>query len=119
MQIAIAIATLAIVLALVFMGAGVAKLLADPQSLHVQDQLGVGGRLWSSIGLLEVAACLGLGVGLAVHALGVAASIVLALLMIGAIIAHIRAGDVGSAALPALLVVFAVTFTVLRITGAC
>lgn len=117
MLVRIAIVTLTIVLALMFMGAGVAKLVADPHSLHIRDQLGVSGRLWSLIGSLEVAACLGLAIGLSVPALGIAASIGLALLMIGAIVAHIRTGDISSAAPAALLVMLALALTVLRIAG--
>ncbi|WP_156664453.1 DoxX family protein [Mycobacterium sp. 852002-51057_SCH5723018] len=78
--------------------------------------IALDGRLWSSIGLLEVTACLGLAAGLAVPALGLAVSIGLVLLMIGSIVAHIRVGDVGGAAPAALLVVLVVTLIILRAT---
>jgi uncharacterized membrane protein YphA (DoxX/SURF4 family) len=111
----IGIVTLTIVLALMFLGAGAVKLVATRRSLHIRDQLRVEARLWSSIGLVEVAACFGLAAGLAVPALGLAASICLLLLMIGAIGAHIRVGDVDGAAPAALLVALVVALIVLRI----
>jgi hypothetical protein len=110
----IAIVALTALLALMFLGAGAVKLVAAPWSIQTRKQLRVDGRLWSSIGLLEVAAYPGLAVGLGVPFLGLVVSIGLLLLMIGAIAAHVRVGDVGGAVPAALLVVLVVALIMLR-----
>jgi uncharacterized membrane protein YphA (DoxX/SURF4 family) len=110
----IATVILTALLALMFLGTGAVKIVAAPRSMQMRKQLRVDGRLWSSIGLLEVAACIALAVGLDVPLLGLVASIGLLLLMIGAIAAHVRVGDVGGAAPAALLVVLVVALIMLR-----
>jgi SAM-dependent methyltransferase len=67
-------------------------------------RLGLPAGAYTVIGVLEVAAALGLGVGLAFVPLGIAAAGGLALLMAGAVVAHVRAGDPFASAVPALLV---------------
>lgn len=64
-------------------------------SIQLRDTLDVPPRLWSAIGVLEGCAAVGLAAGLARPALGVAAAVGTALLMLGAIIAHLRAGITG------------------------
>jgi uncharacterized membrane protein YphA (DoxX/SURF4 family) len=113
----IATAVLSVLLAVAFLGAGSIKLVGSKQSLQTRDQVHVGARLWRLIGALEVAAAVGLAVGLAVPALGIAAAVGLSLLMAGAIGAHARAEDLRHAAPAALLFMLVVVTAVLRLTS--
>ena len=71
-----------------------------PSSVELRERLAVPPRLWSGVGALEGCAVLGLVVGLARPAVGVAAATGVVLLMLGAIIAHLRAGISGRPLLP-------------------
>jgi hypothetical protein len=57
------------------------------------DHLHFSRNAYKGIGALELLAAVGLLVGLAVWPLGVAAGAGLVLLMIGAVITHLRVGD--------------------------
>lgn len=59
---------------------------------------------YSRIGVLEVLAAVGLGIGLAVPAIGILAASGLVLLLAGAVVAHLRAGDRPAELIPALTV---------------
>jgi hypothetical protein len=84
-----------------------------PASIRLRDQLLVAPRLWRAIGLLEGAAVLGLLVGLFRPLLGAAAAAGTALLMLGAILAHVRVGLGGGRLLaPAALLTAAVAASV-------
>jgi hypothetical protein len=61
-------------------------------SVELRKRLGITPRLWSGIGLLEGAAVAGLLVGPLRPSVGGAAAAGAALLMVGAIIAHLRVG---------------------------
>ena len=111
----IAIIVLSAVLALAFLGSGGLKLAGAKQSLQMRDQLHVGAQLWRAVGALEVPGALGLAAGFVVPALGIAAAVGLALVMVGAIVAHARAKDVRNAGPAALLLVLAVVTVVLRV----
>ena len=114
----IATVVLNVLLAATFLGSGGAKLAAAKQSLEIRDRLGVGAGLWRGIGVLEVAAAVGLAVGLAVPALGIAAAAGLVLLLIGAIATHARAHDLSNAvpAVGLLLLTIAAAITRLALT---
>ena len=112
----IAIIVLSALLAVGFLGSGSLKLIGAKQSLQMRDQLRVGAQLWRLVGALEVAGALGLAAGFVVPALGIAAAVGLALLMVGGIGAHARAQDLRNAGPAALLLVFAVVTVVLRVT---
>ena len=103
----VATVVLTLVLAAVFLGAGIPKILGTKPSLRMRDQLQINPQLYRVIGFLEIAAVAGLLVGLFVPVLGVAAAGGLALLMIGGIVTHIRAGE-AKGSLPAA-VLFAAT----------
>jgi uncharacterized membrane protein YphA (DoxX/SURF4 family) len=103
----VATVVLTIVLAAVFLGAGMPKILGTKTSLRMRDQLQINPQLYRVVGFLEIAAVAGLLIGLVVPVLGAAAAGGLALLMIGAIASHILAGD-AKGSLPAA-VIFAAT----------
>jgi uncharacterized membrane protein YphA (DoxX/SURF4 family) len=110
----IATIVLSVLLAAAFLGSGVIKVVGAKQSLEIRDRLGVGTPLWRLIGALEVAAAVGLAVGLAVPVLGIAAAVGLSLLMLGAVMVHARAHDLRNAAPAVLLLVLAVATAVVR-----
>jgi hypothetical protein len=93
----IATIVLSVLLAAAFLGSGGAKLAAAEQSIEIRDRLGVAAGLWRGIGILEVAAAVGLAAGLAVPVLGIAAAVGLVLLLIGAIGTHARSHDLSNA----------------------
>ena len=96
---------LAVVLAVVFGVTGIAKLAAVPVMRTAAHHLGFRVGQYRIIGALELAGAIGLLVGLAVPALGVAAAIGLGLLLIGAAAAHVRNHDPASrVAVPLVLV---------------
>jgi uncharacterized membrane protein YphA (DoxX/SURF4 family) len=98
----VAAIVLSVALALLFFGSGRSKLVGDKQSGR-RDDLRADQRLWSLIGVLEVAGGVGLLVGLVVPVLGIAAAIGLALLMVAAVVRHGRVGDLPHA-VPAVVV---------------
>lgn len=112
------IATLVVsaLLALAFLGAGVGKVTgAEPKIAEMAGHVGFTARSYRGIGALEIAGAAGVLVGLYFAPLGIAASIGLALLMAGAVIAHIRVKDKFAMIAPsAALGVVAVVALVLR-----
>ena len=88
----------------VLMGfAGSIKLVGVKQSLEIRDHLGVNPMQWRVIGSLELAGVAGVLAGLAWAPIGVAAAIGLALLMVGAIVFHVRASDKVADTAPAVI----------------
>ncbi|WNZ13683.1 DoxX family protein [Streptomyces sp. 11x1] len=97
--------TLAIVLTLVFLPLGLAKIAAVPFMRQAAAHLGMSAGLYRVIGTLEVAGAVGLLLGLFAAPLGVAAAAGLALLMAAAAVVHLRHGDPPVQALPAAVLV--------------
>ncbi|MEU4486745.1 DoxX family protein [Streptomyces purpurascens] len=99
----VALVIITSVLAVWFALLGTGKLLGLPamaeRAAHVGFSLG-GYRI---IGVLELASVIGLFAGWAVTGLGVAAAVGLLLLLTGAALAHLRAGDRLSALAPAIV----------------
>ncbi|GAB2580767.1 hypothetical protein GCM10027168_11970 [Streptomyces capparidis] len=93
--------TLAVVLTLVFLSLGAAKIAAVPFMRQAAAHLGMSPGLYRVVGGLEVAGTIGLVLGLASAPLGVAAAIGLALLMTAAAVVHLRHGDPPVRAMPA------------------
>jgi uncharacterized membrane protein YphA (DoxX/SURF4 family) len=84
---------LAVLLALAYGMAGVQKITGAKMMRDSADHLGLSHGRYKVIGALELLAAIGLLVGLAIAPLGIAAGIGLVLLMIGALVFHLRAGD--------------------------
>jgi hypothetical protein len=99
---------LSILLAISYLGSGGMKVLGQAKIIEGLDKLGVSRNLSRVIGALELAAAAGLLLGLVIGWLGAAAAIGLVLLMAGAIVFHVRAGDYADPKLrgPALMPVF-------------
>lgn len=109
---------LSVVLAVVFVGSGGAKLVSVKPSLQIRDKLRVDERLWSFIGGLEVVGAVGLALGVVVSPIGWAAAAGLSLLMIGGIVAHARADDLRHAAPAVLLAILSVILVLARLLTA-
>jgi DoxX-like family len=90
-------------LAALFAFSSLIKLFGVRQSLAIRDHLGVKPGQWRVIGLLELAGVAGVLVGLVWAPIGVAAAIGLALLVLGAIIFHVRASDSVADTAPAVI----------------
>lgn len=84
----------AIVTAVLFAGAGIAKLMSATMSVEMRDALDISPGLWKTIGALEVAGALAVGgtlLGFVPSWLGAAAAVGFVLLILGAILSRIRA----------------------------
>jgi uncharacterized membrane protein YphA (DoxX/SURF4 family) len=84
---------LSLVLAAVFAAAGTFKIVKNPTSADTAEHLGFSLRSWRIIGWLEILGAIGLLVGLYYARIGEAAALGLVLLMLGAVIIHIRVRD--------------------------
>jgi hypothetical protein len=104
-------------LAVAFTYTSVIKLIGIADMRASAEHLGFSYPTYRGIGALETAAVIGLLIGLFVPALGVAAAAGLVLLMTGAAVTHLRAGDGRVSAVPATLGVLAVLYLVFRIAS--
>ena len=96
---------LAIVVALVFGGAGLAKIAKQSAMVAARQHLGIPTALWRVIGILEVLGAAGVVVGLHqdLPVIGVLAAAGLVGMSIGATYYHQRAGDSIPQWLPAVV----------------
>jgi uncharacterized membrane protein YphA (DoxX/SURF4 family) len=101
---------LSALLGLGFLMAGTGKLRRAEPVTGVLESLGVSPGLQKTVGTLEVLGAIGVVVGLWLQPLGIAAAIGLVLMMIGALIFHLKARDTfkGSVGAVVLLVLAAV-----------
>ncbi|WP_406045842.1 DoxX family protein [Micromonospora sp. NBC_00898] len=115
----LAAAILAVLLALVFLALGTAKMLALQPMRELAAKAGFSVAAYRRIGLLEVAAVIGLLIGLFQPLIGVLAGAGLLLLLGGAVVVHLRKGDgprkYGPAVVCGLLVA---TYLVLQLLAA-
>lgn len=84
---------LSVLLAVAFLGAGVAKVTGQKAMVDAAAQLGVSRQNYKIIGGLEILGAVGVLVGLGVHWLGGLAALGLLVTMIGAVVFHVRKGD--------------------------
>ncbi|MER6425859.1 DoxX family protein [Streptomyces sp. NPDC001137] len=111
-------ALLTVVMSLVFLPSGLAKLAAAPVMRRAAAHVGMSVRLYRVVGALEVAGVAGLLTGLAWMPLGVAAAAGLALLMVGAAVVHLRHGDPLPRAVPAaVMALIALTYAATAMTA--
>ena len=107
------------VLAFVFLGASVGKLTQAQAQVGTAERLHIPWAHYRLIGIPELAASVGLVVGMAIAPLGVAAAIGLAMLMSGAAAMRLRAGDAAAYVVgDSVFLVAAVVTAILRITTA-
>jgi DoxX-like family len=80
-----------------------AKLAGHPKMRESARHFQISWRRYRLIGVAELAAAAGVLAGLWWHPLGVAAAAGMAILLVGALITHKRAGDHGKDIAPALI----------------
>ena len=90
-------------LAAVCLVPGVAKVFGQPRMRKAAAHFGIPWRGYQLIGMAELAAAGGVLAGVWWHALGLAAASGMALLLIGALASHRRAGDTIKETTPALV----------------
>ncbi|WP_040781311.1 DoxX family protein [Rhodococcus ruber] len=95
---------LATSLALLYFTLGVSKMSAISPMRERAAHVGMSVGTYRGIGALEVAGAAGLLLGGLVPALGAAAGVGLLLLMVGAVVAHVRNGDGLREMMPAVVV---------------
>lgn len=106
-----------VLLTLVAAASGVPKIASTARMRDEATHLGIPRTGYVLIGALELAAAIGLLVGLARPLLGIAAAGGLVLMMVGAVLAHLRAGDRTAALAPAVAVGVTAALTLtLRLT---
>ena len=77
------------------------KLLGHPNMRHAAAHFGIPWRAYRLIGIAELAAAVAVLTGLRWHPLGLAAAAGMTLLLVGAMIIHLRAADSGKQMVPA------------------
>lgn len=82
---------LAILVIVTFSVTGAVKLFNVPASLEIRDSLDVRPGRWRLIGVLEWLGVVGVAVGLAYRPLGLAATVALAALLVGAVVTRLMA----------------------------
>ncbi|MFB4289782.1 DoxX family protein [Nonomuraea sp. ATR24] len=113
----IAYTVFAILLSLLLVISGRSKLIKDPEVTATMTRLGVGLRWFPALAALEIAGALGLLVGIYFRPLGIAAAMGVVLYFVGALGAHLRAGDIKGAPIPAVLVLLSAAPLVLGIAS--
>jgi hypothetical protein len=103
----IAYAVVAVVLSVALAGSGRAKLVGDERVVSGLTGVGVPRGWFPWLAGCEIAGALGLLAGLVYRPLGIAAAIGVVLYFVGAVIAHIRAGDIKGLTAPAGILVVA------------
>ena len=106
--------TISLVLVVACLLPAAGKLLGHPKMRQSAARFGIRWHRYRLIGAAELAAATSIMLGLWWHPLGLAAAAGMALLLVGAVIAHRRAADGGKEMAPALLAL-AITIAYLAI----
>jgi len=113
-----ALVPLTVTVAAAFVVLGAAKLLAVPSMRARAAHVGFSVDAYRRIGALELAGAAGLVAAVALPGVGAAAGVGLLLLLLGAVTAHLRAGDSIRGAAPALLLAVLVAVLLVLAVGA-
>lgn len=105
-----------IVLALLCLLPALAKLSGHVRMRQSAQHFGIAWPRYRLIGVAELAAAVGILAGLRVRPLGIAAAVGMVVLLIGALIAHTRAGDAAKEQAPAGVALLA-AITYLAVAG--
>ena len=109
---------LSVLLAIACLVPASAKLLAHPKMQESARHFGIPWSRYRLIGVAELAAAAGVLAGVWWHPLGVAAAAGMAVLLLGALVSHRRAGDTGKDAAAALVtLVITVAYLVTALAG--
>jgi len=96
-----------VLLALLCLLPAAAKLSGHPRMRQSAQHFGIAWERYRLIGVAELAAVVGLLVGLRVRVLGISAAVGVVVLLIGALITHARAKDAAKEQVPAGVVLLA------------
>ena len=96
--------SLSLILAAACMLPAAAKLTGHPRMRASAAHFGIAWQRYRLIGVAELAAAAGVLVGLVWPPVGLLAAVGLAVLLVGAILTHVRSGDSGRELGPALLI---------------
>jgi hypothetical protein len=108
--------TITILLAVMVLGSGVAKLRRDPKVTRVvHEVVGVPLRYFPLLAACEIAGAMGVFLGIQWPSIGEAAGIGLVLYFVGAVVSHFLIGDTKGIGPAAFLLVVAVAALALRI----
>jgi hypothetical protein len=111
----IAYIVVAVLLAAVLTMSGRGKLVKDERITGGLIKMGVPPSWFPYLAACLLAGALGLIVGIFIAPIGIAAAIGIILYFLGAIGAHVRAGDIKGLPVPAVLMLFGAAALVLRI----
>ncbi len=105
----------AALLAAVLLLSGRGKLTRDEKVTASLQRAGVPLNWFPPLAACEIAGAVGLVAGIWIAPLGIAAAIGVVLYFLGAVIAHLRAGDAKGVSAPAPLLLLAVAALILRV----
>ena len=95
---------------------GLGKIRRDPHQVKViYETVGVPLKYFPLLAICEFAGALGLVVGIWLPALGVAGAIVLVVYFVGAVVSHLRVGDIKGIGPAAFMLVLAAAALALRL----
>ncbi len=110
--------TISLLLATACLLPAAGKLLGHPKMRQSAEHFGILWPRYRLIGVAELAAATGILIGLWWHPLGIAAAIGMIVLLLGALIAHRRAGDSGKEMAPALVdLVITIAYLAIALTS--
>ena len=109
--------TLTAVVAVFFGALGLAKLVAVAPMRAAAGHLGFTVNQYRGLGVLEVGGAAGVALGLVFPPLGVASAAALVLMMVGAVISHLKAGDSVQVAVPVATALIVAAYAIALVQG--
>ncbi|GAC1645701.1 MAG: hypothetical protein NVS4B12_11990 [Ktedonobacteraceae bacterium] len=111
----IAYSIIALIISLLLVGSGIAKVRRDPRIVHgMHEVVGVPLRWLPWLATLEFAGAAGLLIGIVWWPLGIAAAIGVVLYFLGASIGHVRVKDFKGLPTPIVILLVALVILVVR-----
>ncbi|RKR87089.1 DoxX-like protein [Micromonospora pisi] len=111
----VAYVALAILLSVMLLGSAQGKLTKNEKVVQGLSAANVPLNWYPPLATIEIIGAAGLLIGIFIGPLGVAAAAGVTLYFVGAVIAHLRAGDTSGVAAPATILLIAVATLVVRI----
>jgi hypothetical protein len=99
----ITLTVVGVIAAFFMLGAGISKITGQPAMRQAAQHFSIAWDRYRLIGFLEVAAAVGILLGLWLNGLGLLAGLGVAALMAGAVVFHVRKGDPTKAMAPAFV----------------
>ena len=99
----VAIVVFGALTALFMLGGGVGKVTGQPAMRESAQHFAIQWERYRFLGVVEIAAAVGVVAGLWLNGLGLAAGVGVTALMVGAVLYHLRFGDPAKRTVPALV----------------